>query len=80
MTLRDQLIRVATVFMASSGLDARQVSRIGFQDGKTLPRVLSGGDVTTGTFERALVKFAMRWPQAAEWPNDVPRPATEAAE
>lgn len=75
MTLREHLIRVATAYAEAKGLSAMQASRRVFKDGKTLPRLLAGGDVVTETFEAAMTWFAHHWPADLAWPADIPFPA-----
>ncbi|WP_318893425.1 hypothetical protein U8C37_11505 [Sinorhizobium medicae] len=50
--------------------------------GSKLDDIATGGDLATGTFERAMLWFSENWPKGAEWPAGVPRPVlqTEAAE
>lgn len=77
MTLREQLIQVATIYAQAAGLASGSASRRVFKDGKTLPRLMAGGDVTTGTFESAMAWFAANWPADLDWPSDIPRPAPQ---
>lgn len=82
MNLKEQLIHLATVFATYTDTRGRdgQITLSGistkiFNDGKTLARVAEGGDVTTGSFERARQWFSDNWPEGALWPDNIPRPA-----
>lgn len=82
MTLREQLIHIANIYAAASrtrgkegGATMSTVSTRVFKDGKTLGRVIDGGDVTTGNFENAIRWFSANWPDGVEWPEAVERPA-----
>lgn len=81
MTLKEQLIHVANLYAKETDTRGRngEISLAGistkiFNDGKTLARVLAGGDVTTGSFERAIRWFSENWPADVEWPPTVLRP------
>ena len=87
MTLREQLLHLADLYSSAATPGRRgavkfsSISSRVFDDGKTLPRVAAGGDVTTGSYERALRWFSDNWPESAAWPEGIARPApsTEAA-
>lgn len=74
MTLKSRLLAVSAAFAQERGLSLSRVSTIVLNDGKALLRLEAGGDITTGTFERAMAWFSANWPEGAEWPADVPRP------
>jgi hypothetical protein len=75
MTLIDQLLRVADQYGQASRLSPSRVSTIIFNDGKILRKLGEGGDITTSRLERALQWLSDNWPEGAEWPDGVPRPA-----
>lgn len=78
MTLRDQLISVSDAYAAAMKIGRQRVSTIVLQRGATLQKIADGAaDVTTGTFERAMLWFSTHWPEAAEWPEGVARPMVE---
>ena len=88
LSLKNQLLRVAQVYAEAMGTKGRDglpslsgISTRIFGDGKTFARIASGGDLTTGSFERAMRWFSEHWPEGAVWPDHVERPAasTEAA-
>ena len=84
MTLKGGLLCVADAYAAASGISRSRVSTIVLNRGATLDAIASGkADVTTGTYEKAMLWFSSHWPSAAAWPHDVERPVAnqpEAAE
>lgn len=80
MTLRDALISVSDTYGEAMKIGRQRVSTIVLQRGATLQRLADGeADVTTGTFERAMLWFSDNWPTGLAWPDDVPRPVPERA-
>lgn len=77
--LREQLIVVADAYCVARQLSRARVSTIVFNAGSTLDRIVSGRDLNTGTFERAMRWFSDNWPEGADWPSDVARPRAPAA-
>lgn len=75
MTLREQLLVLSDAFATARGLSMSRVSTLVFNGGHVIDRVQSGGDLTTGNFEKALRWFSANWPEGAAWPHTVPRPA-----
>lgn len=82
MVLREQIVVVADVFAGARGIGRKRVSTLALNRGSKLDDIASGGDLATGTFERAMLWFSENWPAGAEWPAGVPRPGVmaEAAE
>jgi hypothetical protein len=74
MTLRSQVLCTASSYALQRGISLSRISTIVFGDGKALRRIQSGGDLTTGTFERGMAWFSANWPEGVDWPADVPRP------
>lgn len=58
------------------GLSARLFNR----DGSRLGRVMGGADLTTTSHHHALRWFADNWPDGADWPEGVERPAPPTGE
>jgi hypothetical protein len=81
MMLREQIIVVADLYASAAGIGRKRMSTIVFNRGAKLDDIASGGDLATGTFERAMLWFSIHWPEGADWPEGVPRPvcAEEAA-
>ena len=82
MMLREQIIVVADRYAEAAGIGRKRVSTIVLNRGSKLDDIAEGGDLTTGTFERAMMWFSTNWPQDLAWPEDIDRPAAtrEAAE
>jgi hypothetical protein len=78
MSLRLQLLNLFNLFAAHSKWSRTSVSTRVFGSGTVLARIEGGGDVTTGTYERAVVWFSTNWPAGVEWPADVPRPQSSS--
>jgi hypothetical protein len=79
--LTDQLLTLARTFGAATdtrrregGVSLSGISTKIFNDGKTLDRVANGGDLTTGSFERAMRWFSANWPENTPWPDGIARP------
>lgn len=75
MSLISHLLIVAEAFASHRGLSRARVSTLVFNSGTKLDRIAGGTDVHTATYEAAMKWFAANWPEGAEWPADVPRPA-----
>ncbi|WP_234839320.1 hypothetical protein [Sinorhizobium medicae] len=73
---------MADTFAQARGIGRKRVSTLVLNRGSKLDDIAAGGDLATGTFERAMLWLSENWPEGAEWPAGVPRPAfqTEAAE
>lgn len=74
MTLRDQLLTLCEIYCSARGISRARVSTLVFNGGHVLNRVVDGGDVTTGSFERAVQWFSDNWPDGVEWPAETIRP------
>jgi hypothetical protein len=80
MTLTEQLLMVSDVYSTAQGLSRARVSTIVLNRGSTLGSIAEGrADVTTATFEKAMLWFSSNWPTGIDWPQDIPRPMAEAA-
>lgn len=82
MMMREQIVLVADTYGSAAGVGRKRVSTIVLNRGSKLDDIALGGDLTTGTYERAMQWFSRHWPAEAQWPSDVPRPVfhAEAAE
>lgn len=75
MILKDQLLTVGDAFAQAAGLSRSRISTIVLNRGSTLDSIAAGrADVTTNTFEKAMLWFSANWPLDLDWPADVPRP------
>lgn len=72
------LLKLSDHYAAARGLSISRVSTLVFADGKVLTRISSGGDLTTGRFEAAIVWFSDNWPAGVDWPSDIDRPLSQS--
>lgn len=77
--LRTQLLLVANSYAKARGISRARVSTIVFNAGSTLDKIANGRDLTTGSFEKAMLWFSANWPEGAKWPKSIARPKVEAA-
>lgn len=75
----NHLIIVADAYAHAVGVEEKTVSSRVFSDSKKLTAMRAGGDITVGRFNAAMVWFSANWPEGANWPKDVERPAAEHA-
>lgn len=75
MNMREQILILTDRYGATLGIGRKRVSTIVLNRGSKLDDVAAGGDLTTGVFERAVQWLSDNWPDGAEWPAAVRRPA-----
>lgn len=81
MTLRAQLILVSDLYGQATGKGRQRVSTIVLNRGSTLDKIADGqADLTTGTFEKAMLWFSENWPQQLDWPSSIKRPFAKIPE
>lgn len=71
----EHLIKVADEYGRAANVEDKTVSSRVFQDSKKLGAIRAGSDITVGRYNGALGWFSANWPDGADWPHDVPRPA-----
>lgn len=76
MAMKDQIVIVADRYAAAVGIGRKRLSTIVFNRGAKIDDIADGGDLATGTFERAMRWFSENWPAAVEWPEGIDRPGT----
>lgn len=76
----NHLLTVADEYSRAANVEDKTVSSRVFNDGKKLSAIRCGSDITVGRYNAALSWFAENWPDGAEWPRSVPRPASEAVQ
>lgn len=74
ITLREQLLTVADAYLAAGKISRTRLSTIIFNGGLALDRIAAGGDLNTGTFEKAMQWFSTNWPEGVSWPENIDRP------
>lgn len=80
MTMKDQLLTLSNSYSEARRISMARVSTLIFNGGHVLARIAAGGDLTTGSFERALRWFSAHWPPDVPWPEGVPRPPLDPPE
>ncbi|ARW47846.1 hypothetical protein [Acetobacter pasteurianus] len=79
MELTQRLLKLTDCYCAARSISDATVSGIIFKNSRTIPRIRSGGDITTRNYSRAVEWFASNWPDDCAWPRAVERtPAQEA--
>jgi hypothetical protein len=79
LTLREQLVLLAQAYGRAKKRSLATISTEFLSNGLILPRMAEGhADVTTGTFERAVLKFDKKWPIDLPWPAGIARPSLVA--
>jgi hypothetical protein len=71
----DALLALARAYGSATGASTTTISSRVFDDGKKLAAVEAGSDIYSGRLIRAVQWFSDNWPDGAEWPASVPRPA-----
>lgn len=79
MTLVSQLLIVTDAYSRARGLSQSRVATLLFNDGKKLALLRAGGDLVTGSYERALGWLSDNWPDDTPWPHEVRRPQPSAS-
>lgn len=80
-TLTQQLLTVAHAYAAAEGLDLSRVSWRAFSESKTLVALMEGrSSPTLRRADRGLQWLSDHWPEGADWPAAVARPAPTSVE
>lgn len=85
-SLIGHLLAVAASYCVATSSSFASVSKAIFGRGGHLADLENGErDISTGTYERAMLWFSDNWPEHVEWPADIARPTgktpnVEAAE
>lgn len=74
----EHLLTVADEYGRAAQVEEKTVSSRVFQDSKKLGAIRGGSDITVGRYNAALAWFSANWPEGAEWPHGVMRPAEAA--
>lgn len=77
MELTQRLLKLTDCYCASRSVSDATVSGIIFKDSRRLPRLRSGGDITTRNYSRAVEWFSANWPNDCPWPPSIERTPTE---
>lgn len=79
MNAIDTLLLVAEAYASARSLSESRVSTLAFGEGTRLKHIREGGDMGARRVQRGLQWFSDNWPDGAEWPASVPRPAPTTA-
>jgi len=74
MTMREQLLVVASAYCEARGRSISRISTIVLNDGKKLDAIANGRDLHTARFEHAMAWFSENWPDNVKWPKGIARP------
>ena len=75
MNTTAHIIRLAHLCAANSNREISTISRLATGSGATVGNLIAGAGITVRRAESAIEWFASHWPEGAEWPSDIPRPA-----
>lgn len=76
--MRSDIITLASRYIETCGrqVSIDRISTVVFGSGTKMRRMIAGtSEVMADVGERAIQWFSDHWPDAAEWPADIPRPA-----
>lgn len=76
----DGLLRIVEAYCSATGTAEATVSTRVFFDGKRIGDIRKGSDIGVRRLDMAFRWFAANWPEGVDWPADVERPVSEAAE
>lgn len=79
MTLREQFLLLSDGYCEAKGISRSRLSTIVMNGGHVIDRIDNGGDLSTGSFERARQWFSDNWPETSPWPEQIWRPAKAEA-
>lgn len=69
------LLALARAFGAALGVRDSSVSHKIVGKGDFFAKLQQGSIPKVDTYEKLLQKFSDHWPEGADWPADIPRPA-----
>lgn len=79
--LRRHLTDLATQYSQLRGIAMGTVARLATGDWRFFERLDAGASFTARKYDLIISWFGANWPETADWPTDIPRPAppSEAA-
>jgi hypothetical protein len=75
----DHLLLLVEPFCKARKISESRLSSLIFNDGKRIALLRTGRDITSRRLVEIFQWFSDRWPDGAQWPDDVPRPKQGAA-
>lgn len=80
MSLINQILRLADEYERVTGAERKTLSWRMFGDSKKLGAMTeAGADIQVTRAEAALRWLRANWPEGANWPDEIPAPAQDAA-
>lgn len=75
MSMIGSFLDVVERFCAASNVSESTLSSRAFNDGKRLSQIRGGADIGVRRLEQAVHWLSDHWPEGAEWPDGIARPA-----
>ncbi len=79
MVTASDILRLAQIFAAATGVRLTTISSRIFDDSKKLSAIEGGADLTLTRAGAAMQWFSDNWPDSESWPDDIGRPAQSSA-
>ena len=76
----ESIIRLVELCASGHGWSGATASTYAAGSGDFLGRLKRGHDITTRRAIRVTQWLSDHWPEGAEWPSDIPRPAPKQAQ
>lgn len=73
--LKAHILLLGSRFADLTGLAPSTIGMRVARDARFFDRINDGGGFTVKTYDSVLFWFVDHWPEGAEWPIDIPRPA-----
>lgn len=77
--LKSHLLSLVSAYAAALDIGVTTVWRQAINDPAFQERLRSENTITLRTYDKAVAWFDENWPQAFDWPADIPRPIERAA-
>jgi hypothetical protein len=74
------LFALFDAYRSATGLSEARVSTLVLGGGKRSAQIRLGSDIGVRRLKGAFSWFADNWPEGADWPHEVPRPAAPEAD
>lgn len=77
--LASHLLTLSNRYGEARKLGESTIGRLCAADGRFFPRIREGKTFTAKKYDEVVAWFSVNWPEKAEWPVNVARPASENA-
>jgi hypothetical protein len=78
--LRAHLLSLIAAFSAASDRAESTVAQVAAGDWRFFTHLRASKGFRVGTYDRVVAWFSANWPEGAVWPDDIDRPAPNAAD